>query len=431
MARSNRSSRFAQAGAAPLALLRRMLSSQGGSVAVYVSLTLPLFIGAAGLAVDVSSWYGAKRTVQVAADAAAYAAALDLARQGLSQAPEMSGMEEAANDAAARNGAAGSLVVNSPPLSGLALDDPQAVEVILTEPANLYFTNLFLDDLPQIRARAVAKAVVSDACIWSLHPTERGAMTISGGANVNLDCGVVVNSDHPEAALSQTGSSCLSATAVTVRGDYVGSCVTPEPEVFSPSYGDPLSALEPPVFGTCDYTSKVNHQSGPRDLYPGVYCNDISISGGAITFHPGLYILNGGGLKVSGNAILTNDEDASGGVTFYLTGSGSNYATVDIASGTHATLTPMTTGPLANVLFYQDPNAPSNGANKFTGGSTMDLTGILYFPNQQVEFTGGSTVEKAEILLVASTVKFTGNVYLDADYAQSVLPDARYVRLVE
>ena len=33
----------------------------------------------------------------------------------------------------------------------------------------------------------------------------------------------------------------------------------------------------------------------------------------------------------------------------------------------------------------------------------MDLTGILYFPNQHVEFTGGSSTDEAEILLVAST----------------------------
>ena len=61
----------------------------------------------------------------------------------------------------------------------------------------------------------------------------------------------------------------------------------------------------------------------------------------------------------------------------------------------------------------------------------MDLTGILYFPKQHVEFTGGSTTNEADILLVASTVKFTGNSYLNADYAKSVLPEQHYVRLME
>ena len=61
----------------------------------------------------------------------------------------------------------------------------------------------------------------------------------------------------------------------------------------------------------------------------------------------------------------------------------------------------------------------------------MHLTGVIYFPNSEVEFTGGSTVDKAEILLVASTLKFTGNAYLNADYAQSLLPQQYYARFVE
>ena len=61
----------------------------------------------------------------------------------------------------------------------------------------------------------------------------------------------------------------------------------------------------------------------------------------------------------------------------------------------------------------------------------MDLTGIIYFPNSEVEFTGGSEVDQAEILLVASTLKITGDAYLNADYAQGLLPDRYYARFVE
>ena len=409
---------------------RDLLTSQHGAVALYVGLTMPVLLGGAGLAVDVGSWYQAKRTAQVAVDAAAYAAALDMARQGLSGTPDMTAVRAAANDAAARNGVPGPVTVNNPPLAGLAAGDGRAIEVILAEPAPLFFAGMFLDAAPQVQARAVAKAVVSDACVWSLHPSARGAFTVAGNANVDLACGVVVNSDHEEAALEQTGASCLRATSVTVRGEYSGKCVTPEPEVFAPSYGDPLSALEAPAIGACDHTSKLNLTGGTQFLTPGVYCNDISISGGHVVFQPGLYVLKGD-LQVSGNATLTNEENWAGGVTFYLTGSGGKYATVTIASGADVTLTPMTTGPLANVLFFQDPNAPSNGKNKFTGGSTMHLTGILYFPSQHVEFTGGSSMKDSSVLLVASTLTFTGTSHLNANYASSVLPGVHYARLVE
>jgi hypothetical protein len=241
---------------------------------------------------------------------------------------------------------------------------------------------------------------------------------------------VVVNSNDPDAALDQGGTSCLSATAISVTGGYNGSCVSPEPEVHTPNYGDPLSSLEEPSYGGCDFNAKVSVSSGESEtLTPGVYCKGISING-EVVFEPGLYVLVGDGLDIQGNAVVTNNENAAGGVTFYLTGSGNKYADVKIASGSEVTLTPMTTGSLANVLFFQDRNA-ENAQSKFTGHAQMDLTGILYFPNSEVEFTGGSELDEADILLVADTVKITGNSYLNADYAQGLLPEQHYVRFVE
>src|SRR5919106_1824260 len=403
--------------------------AEGGAAAVYVAIALPVFVGAGGLAVDVASWYSTKRTVQSGADAAAYAAALELARQGLDQAPDLAALQAVADDAASRNGVATPVTVRVP-VSGPAAGDPQAVEVIVTQPAPLYFTSLFMGAAPPITARAVAKAVVSDACVWSLHPSAKGALTVSGSAEVDLNCGMVVNSNHEEAAIDQSGTSCLSATSISVAGGYSGDCVSPEPEVETPNYSDPLSTLEEPSFGFCDHNSKVSVSSGESvTLTPGVYCKGISINGEAV-FEPGLYVLDGVGLDVQSNAVVTNNENASGGVTFYLTGSGSKYADVSISSGSDVTLTPVTSGALPNVLVFQNRNA-KNGQSKFTGQAQMNLTGILYFPNSEVEFTGGSEFDEADILLVASTLKLSGNSYLNADYAKSVLPEQYYARFVE
>lgn len=409
---------------------KRLLADEAGGMMVYVALTLPVFIGAAGLAVDVAGWYMTKRTMQTGADAAAYAAALNLAGQGLVTAPDLGAIQAAADDAAARNGVVTPVIVNNPPTSGLAAGDPSSIEIIATQPAPVHFTALFLDAPPPMTARSVAKAVVADACVWALHPSAKGAFTVSGGANVDLDCGLVVNSDHPDAALDQSGSSCVSATSISVAGGYDGSCVSPEPEVETPSYGDPLSSLEEPSFSGCDHNSKVSVSSGESvTLTPGVYCKGISINGDVV-FEPGLYVLDGVGMDIQSSAIVTNDENAFGGVTFYLTGSGSKYADVSISSGSQVTLTPVTNGTLPNVLVIQDRNA-KNGQSKFTGQSQMDLTGIIYFPNSEVEFTGGSTVNRADILLVASTLKITGDAYLNADYAKGLLPEQYFARLVE
>jgi Putative Flp pilus-assembly TadE/G-like len=412
---------------APLAVFTR---AEAGAAAVYVALVFPAFIGAGGLAVDVASWYSTERTMQSGADAAAYAAALEFARQGLDQAPDLDAMQAVADDAASRNGVGTTVTLNVPPLSGPAAGDAQSVEIIVTEPAPVYFASMFLNAPPVITTRAVAKAVVSDACIWALHPSAKGALTISGSANVDLNCGVVVNSNDPDAALGQSGTSCLSATSISINGGYSGDCVSPEPEVSMPNYGDPLSSLVEPSFGGCDFNVKVNVSSGQTaTLTPGVYCKGIALNGTAV-FEPGLYVLDGGSLEIQSSAIVTNNENASGGVTFYLTGSGSKYASVSVSSGSQVTLTPMTTGPLANVLFFQDRDA-KNGQSKLTGQSQMNLTGMIYFPNSEVEFTGGSAMDEADVLLVASTLKISGNTYLNADYAQSLLPEQYYARFVE
>jgi hypothetical protein len=433
---------------APLAVLAQ---AEGGAAAIYVALALPAVVGAGGLAVDVASWYSMQRTMQSGADAAAYAAALELARQGLDQAPDLAAMQAVADDAAGRNGVAVAVTLNVPPLSGPAAGDPQSIEVIVTEPGPLYFTGLFLGAAPPITTRAVAKAVVADACVWALHPSAQGALTVSGSSELDLDCGVVVNSDHEQAALEQTGTSCLSATSVSVTGGYSGSCVTPEPEVFMPSYGDPLSSLTGPSYGSCTFPNKLiidaalanQHGGGPVPVAPGVYCGGIEVQANQkAIFGPGLYVLKTGQFRIAGNAEVSNTENANGGVTFYLTGSGTDYATLEFESGADITLTPMTTGALANVLFFQDPDAPASTecstskktgprCSKFAGGVTMELTGIIYFPNQHVAFTGGSSTDESNILLVASTITFSGDAYLSSDYAQSLLPEQYYARFVE
>ena len=107
------------------AFLAGLARAERGAVAVYVAIVLPAFVGAGGIAVDVASWYSTKRTMQSGVDAAAYAAPLELAQQGLDEAPDLTAMQAVANDAASRNGIGTMVTLNVPPLSGPAAGDPQ------------------------------------------------------------------------------------------------------------------------------------------------------------------------------------------------------------------------------------------------------------------------------------------------------------------
>ncbi len=433
MPRISSSPRFGKAAGAVASKIKDFREDRQGAIIVIIALTLTVMIGGSALAVDIGNWYHSKRLAQTAADAAAYAGAVDLARQGLGN-PDGTTIALAGADAADRNDFDGAVTINYPPLQGEAVGDATAVEAVATVQPDLFLAALFLTEAPQIGARAVARATVSEACIWALHPTASGAFKVSGSAQVDFDCGVVVNSNDPSGALQQSGNSCLTATSVAVAGGTTTGCTTPAPEAYTAHYEDPLAdKLSPPAEADdpCDFNSKVTVQPGDVEtLLPGVYCAGMDIRGEA-TFSAGLYVLRGGTFKINSQAIVTNTTNGFGGVTFYLTGSGNNYAEVDISGGADVTLTPMTSGPLADVLFYQDPGAPEGGTNKFNGGSAMDLTGILYFPKSGVTFTGGTSADKAEVAIVALTLEFGGNAVVDSTFASSLFGDEFFARLVE
>ncbi|MEE8084149.1 MAG: hypothetical protein V3T46_02900, partial [Alphaproteobacteria bacterium] len=58
-------------------------------------------------------------------------------------------------------------------------------------------------------------------------------------------------------------------------------------------------------------------------------------------------------------------------------------------------------------------NSPDNVTHTFSGGASMHVEGILYFPNQGVKFSGGSALDSTTSLIIADTVEFVGNTDID------------------
>src|SRR5262249_18264858 len=118
-----------------------------------------------------------------------------------------------------------------------------------------------------------------------------------------------------------------------------------------------------------------------------VFCNGLSVTGGSsVTLQPGTYVIDGGSFSISGNSSISGT-----GVTIILTSSRrSNYATASISGGSTVNISAPTSGTLQGLAFYQDRNAPSSGNDSFSGGTTQNITGAIYFPNQGVTFNGGT-----------------------------------------
>ncbi len=381
----------------------------------------------AGLAVDVGNWYQFRREMQTAADAAALAGAYEKAR----------GSNAATRDAAAlteaeRNGFVNTppaeLAVNNPPTSGPNSGNSLAVEAIINAPAVLYLSSLFLDQEPNVQVRGVARVEASgEACVLALDTAAAHAANFTGNSYSNfINCWVAANSTN-SCAIEIQGSGILEVDSLWTSGGYCVSGAGTLDEAFEPvthswPLPDPYAALTiPSVNGIPSLTActagTTNFAVGANTtvtMSPGTYCRGIDIRGTAEML-PGTYYIDRGDFIVNSQAVVSCPTcDDEQGVTIILTRTTSDTSQIGqvrINGGATVTLSAPEEGPYEGVLFYQDRRASNTvmQANQFNGGATMNLTGAMYFPRQEIEFSGNNTVNMPECTrIVGRLVTFTG-----------------------
>ena len=382
------------------ALKEGFVRNESGTIIASLAIMMPILLGMAGLAIDIGSWYHGKRQAQAAADAAARAGALELVRNGSAGVILLAAKE----DAAAYGFSNADIDVNMPPLAGPYMGDNFAVEAVIHHRTKSYFVQALFDLDVTVEARAVAKAVELDTCVWALEESDTG-ITINGTADVVLDCGIFANSTNT-IAIDQVGSSCVTASSIRVVGGHAGTCLDPEP-ISSYPYPDPLADLDPPYFSGCDHNGKIKVNGGNVTLNPGVYCKGIDVAGGAhVTFSSGEYIIKGGRIKVAGGSSLEGND-----VVFYLTDGAGGHAELDITATTIDFSAP-TSGDLEGILFFQDRSAPTTTTNKITGNASVEMEGALYFPTTALDFAGTSSSVIPSPMIVAREIRFTGTTSL-------------------
>ena len=416
--------RMTRRRALDLPFFRRFSKNSHGGVLVYTAFALPILLGISGLAIDASTWYAGKRVAQAAADSGALAAALEVMR--LEQGDEEYSVSESelkviAIAAAGENGYdAGdgdSIEVNYPPKSGAYAGTAGAVEVIVQQPASVFLARILMDrNEITVAGRAVAVGGIKDECVYALGETG-SVVTASGGAEVNLPCGIAANSNDDDALVTATG--------IKVVGGMKGDCIEPDTAAKTNKFNDPFATMAAPSgFGGCEETKKINVKNGDDvTLEPGVYCGGISVSGGFLTFEPGQYVFDGSSLSVSGG------EVSGAGVSFYITADSGQGDNISISSDSVVNLSAPTDGDMQGVLFYQDRGSPTNITHTISGQADTSLQGILYFPNQALNFSGGSTTDPVPSIIVADEVKFTGHTNISDPNAVTVVPSKYMIKV--
>ena len=403
-------------------LLGRIARDQRGATAITTALVLVVLVGFVGLGTEVGMWYAERRAMQNASDAAALGAGFDIYKNG----KKSTGIVEAGQSDSARNGFTNgennvTVTVNYPPKQGKYANKNTADETVVGKTRDSLFASFFMDGPVVIKVRSVATIkIISVYCILALSPHDEAALLFEGTADVQLkNCGINVNSDDGDGAMTAKGASVVGATYAEIVGGLnqtnnaeldLGDITTGADAV-----DDPYANLDVPDGFGCDYDDFVVGPNQTKTLSPGRYCNGLKIQGTA-HLQAGEYVIVGGVFEVTSQAHVTSDTDD--GVTIFLTGSGSDYARVTIHGGADFNIVATTEGEYKGLAFFQDRDAPvinSGSPNKLNGGSSMNITGAIYFPQQRLSFSGGNSSEGTCTRIVAYMIDFTGTSGLNTD----------------
>jgi hypothetical protein len=399
---------------------RRFARSRGGNVAIITGLLTPALVGFAGLGTETAYWYFRQRTIQAAADIAAFNGDIAL-RGGTSQTDITTGATTTATDNGWR-AANGTITVNTPPTSGTH-QDTKSVEVILTENVPRYFTALFFSTPVPLNVRAVASyQSMGTACMLGLNKAQSKTVQFWGNASAKFEeCNIVSDSSASDAFAVGGSANVTTPCAASVGGSYVTSVLhltdCTSVTVNSPYTPDPYASLPAPPVGTC-HSGAI---SSPLD--PGTYCG-LSFGSGTYQLNPGIYVINGGTLKINSNSIINGT-----GVMFYLT----NGATLQLNGSAKVNIAAATTGTYAGILFFGDRTMP-NAVQKINGDATSLMTGAIYFPSQEVDLLGNFSGAGGCMQIVADTIYYTGSSTFRDDCSATGMKTinvAGSVRLVE
>jgi Flp pilus assembly protein TadG len=408
-------------------------------VLVMFILSLTALLGMLGLVADGGVMMATHRRAQNAADSAAMAAALDLMRGQTVQ----TATATATTFVQTYNGLSGAgVAVHIPPTAGPHAGDANYAEVVVAYTCSTVFAGLVgADATPQVQARAVAgyEPLTTGEGAIVLDPTAPTGLTFNGNnTRLKVKGSVVVNSRSngwdqygqpvpvgttPSSPYAITTSNSqvadptqayVQARAVQVVGgvdtpgnirDYDDPVNGPSPLYTGSTVGpDPLRSLPVPGPSTVSsitgsgWTTRISavkvSSNQTVTLNPGIY-EDINITGGDVTFNPGVYILsptkNNQGLRISGTDAAPRGVRGTD-VMFYF--AASNYLTggagsLDAADGAFDGPLPPTNG---STSLPQDANGVNLATLAIAGsGGNVSLTGLAYQtgdPNDRVLFFG-------------------------------------------
>lgn len=449
-------------------MLKRFTRSRSGAVATMTALIFPVLLGVAGLGIELGFWYTVKRSMQGAADGAAYEAALTFLNGG--DTVYVAHGQAVAGQNGWQNGVGGvTVAVNKPPLNGSHAGNDNAIEVFISRPQSPFIAWIVgYSSQTTVAAHAVVLLSPNNGndCVLALN-SGPGAISFNGNGNGNngpklsaANCGVA-----SDGGINFTGNSVqMTAQSVAVSAGSVGcpgsQCVitsnpaqvttrtatpdpysgrsftTPPPTPATPSPCPAFTAANTKIFcggapsgplnfvsdtqfvgaftvsgGTVTFgTASTTSPTCPATPSVVYFIGGLSVTGqGKAIFCPGIYYIEGGTFSVQGaNPIVTGPGGAAAVVTIILTTDPSaatpSYATANVAGNGTVTLTAPSTSTTITL-----PNGTQ---------AVENTAGLVFFQDpkaplsstQGISFAGnGTTTLTGAIYSPTETVTIAGN----------------------
>lgn len=223
------------------------------------------------------------------------------------------------------------------------------------------------------------------------HTNVTGSWPVTWQTNQTLTTGVVNGVASPGVSTTTWSASSLSGSGANRIWEKVVTTVTTE-------YRN--------VVTTTTTTQATLNQ--------GTYTGGFDV-GCTTVMNPGIYVINGGRLKITGQYQVTG-----AGILIIL----KNGAYIDFTGGSNVTLTAASSaqlqsvggltstqaGQLAWMLVFEDRNSTgTNNRNRINGNNSTTLNGKIYLPKSDVTFNGTANVTSACLLIAAAQITLEGN----------------------
>lgn len=388
--------------------------SQKGTILIIGVILLPVFLAFACLSIDSWNLFLVRNQMQKAVDAAALAAVTSVYKVSPGDTAEAvsNGLKIAELNNFINGTNQISVTVSIPPgdpygKSPTYANDKNYARVQITQNAPLFFGAFIGISSATVQANAVAGPSSIVSTIVTLSTSGSGAYRMTGSSTVNTSGGSISVNSNSSTALTINGSSSITANSVNIVGGYSGAgTINATINTKASAVTDPFASLVMPTPSTCTYTGFSISGSKSHTLNPGTYCGGISISSSpTVKFNPGVYILNGGGLNISGSAKISGD-----GIVFYNTGTSSgstSYGSISISGSGEIKFTAPTSGTYSGMLFIQNPLNTRSASIAMSSNSYY--AGNVYLPNASLTISGSGTASKPNGVTVVKTLTLSGS----------------------